>query len=203
MEQKTCRKCQRDLLAFAFCTNMTTRDGLNNFCRKCCKKSCEKWRKRKGSGEKIKAAGKAWACANRDKVLVNRRNYRKRHPERAKQQVANAYAKYKDKYMAMTWHRNLKYKYGITEKEFNAFAEQQNHRCAICGTDKFDGRRKRFCVDHCHSTGVVRGLLCFNCNAMLGCARDSVQTLKTAIAYLERHPKNTQDNWLSDLEEAS
>lgn len=63
-------------------------------------------------------------------------------------------------------------------------AEQQG-RCAICETDK-PGGRGAFHVDHCHSTGVVRGLLCHHCNLALGHLKDDPALLLKAIAYLAK-----------------
>jgi hypothetical protein len=74
--------------------------------------------------------------------------------------------------------------YGISLDERNAMFAQQGARCAICKTDK--GSSKDFHVDHCHKTGVVRGILCRHCNHVLGHARDNTETLAAAIGYLQR-----------------
>ena len=58
--------------------------------------------------------------------------------------------------------------------------------CDICGT-LWDGTKERLCIDHCHITGEVRGVLCKHCNHVLGHSKDSVQILKSAIEYLERN----------------
>ena len=57
--------------------------------------------------------------------------------------------------------------------------------CDICGTP-WDGTKERLCVDHCHTTGKVRGIVCKHCNHILGHSRDSIKTLQSAIVYLER-----------------
>jgi hypothetical protein len=56
--------------------------------------------------------------------------------------------------------------------------------CAICSAPD-ESLKKRLCVDHCHTTGAVRGLLCDNCNTALGKFRDNADTLRRAITYLE------------------
>lgn len=76
----------------------------------------------------------------------------------------------------------LKY-YGITQEDFEALFKEQQGKCAICLTES----KKILNVDHCHTTGKVRGLLCFSCNTLLGTAKDSVKTLNNAIKYLERY----------------
>ena len=69
-------------------------------------------------------------------------------------------------------------RYGLTEPTFAAMAEKQLGLCAIC-LSAF-----RLVVDHSHSTGKVRGLLCRNCNRALGLFRENVQALNRAIEYL-------------------
>ena len=54
-------------------------------------------------------------------------------------------------------------------------------KCFICGLDK---DRRNLCVDHCHTTGKVRGLLCDNCNVGLGRFKDNITLLEKAIKYL-------------------
>ena len=80
----------------------------------------------------------------------------------------------------------LKAKYGITPDEYERIFSTQGGACAICGTTSPVGRGE-FHVDHCHSTGKIRGLLCHHCNVGLGNFRDSTQTLTQAISYLNLH----------------
>ena len=61
--------------------------------------------------------------------------------------------------------------------------ENQKHRCAIC--DEIP--KKTFTIDHCHTTGVVRELLCNSCNVLLGNAKDNISILERAISYLKKH----------------
>lgn len=84
----------------------------------------------------------------------------------------------------------IKWRYGVTPALYNEMLERQHHVCAICKMpetliDRRTGKVKRLAVDHCHTTGKVRGLLCFNCNSGLGHFRDSSATLRGAISYLE------------------
>ena len=74
----------------------------------------------------------------------------------------------------------LKHFYGITPEEYDQMLEEQNG-CGICGK-KFSS----YHVDHCHDTGKVRGILCHNCNIMLGHSFDDITTLTNAITYLAR-----------------
>lgn len=75
-------------------------------------------------------------------------------------------------------------KHGITVKQYDEMYERQKGCCAICGVFKFNRGKHRLVIDHCHNTGVVRGLLCNHCNVGLGFFRDRVDTLAAAIQYL-------------------
>ena len=74
-----------------------------------------------------------------------------------------------------------KAKYGLTPQDVVALLDRQNHRCALC-YKAFEGRR--FCVDHDHRTGEVRGLLHGKCNSLLGMAGDDERVLLRAVRYL-------------------
>ena len=74
-------------------------------------------------------------------------------------------------------------KYGITLEDYEVMLENQNHTCKICGTDAPRGVGA-WKVDHCHTTGNVRGLLCNNCNVGLGLFKDDPAVLASAIKYL-------------------
>lgn len=77
----------------------------------------------------------------------------------------------------------LKRKYGLTEAGYETMLRGQNGVCAICaGTQK-----QRLSVDHCHTTGRVRALLCKKCNSGLGLFRDEVAILEQALTYLKGH----------------
>ncbi len=86
---------------------------------------------------------------------------------------------------------NLKHCYGISLDDFNDIIEEQNGRCLGCGrvfvldaNGIFDG-----CLDHDHGTGRIRGALCRQCNAALGCVKESPETLRRLMAYLDTDRK--------------
>lgn len=76
-------------------------------------------------------------------------------------------------------------KYGITFEDYKNKIDLQNNKCDICKEDLDNG--KHTCVDHCHITGKVRGILCRKCNTILGHAKDNTQTLKNAVKYLKKY----------------
>lgn len=81
--------------------------------------------------------------------------------------------------------RNLELKYGIDDAEYNRLFKLQEGKCAICNRHQIEFTRS-LCVDHDHKTGEIRGLLCTNCNLLLGYSKDNKSTLSSAIEYLHK-----------------
>lgn len=79
--------------------------------------------------------------------------------------------------------RDLRRHYGIDLTTLERMISAQGGRCAIC--DDVFVSNKHTHVDHCHVTGVIRGILCSLCNLMLGHARDDPKRLLAAVQYLE------------------
>lgn len=82
---------------------------------------------------------------------------------------------------------NLRRDFGITSFDYDNIVENQGGVCAICKQPEIatrNGKVKRLAVDHCHDTGIVRGLLCQLCNTMIGNAKDDTDRLLAAIEYL-------------------
>lgn len=78
-------------------------------------------------------------------------------------------------------NNNLRVHHGITVERYEELLQQQDGACAICkGTTG-----KNLAVDHCHTTGRIRGLLCTRCNPGLGYFCDDISLLSAAIEYLE------------------
>lgn len=76
---------------------------------------------------------------------------------------------------------------GVTPDLLVTMFAAQGGRCAICGTDEFNGRGNRPHLDHDHTTGKIRGLLCHSCNTGMGALGDSPEILREAAAYLESY----------------
>lgn len=106
--------------------------------------------------------------------------------------VSNRYHSSED---VRTVHRNNSRKnafkkYGLDETDFDRMFDEQGGKCKICGTEilKVGSSSeivKIACIDHCHETGKVRGLLCRPCNTGLGNFKDNTSYLLGAIKYLE------------------
>lgn len=80
-------------------------------------------------------------------------------------------------------NNELKKMYNLTLEEYHTLSLDQNHVCKICG--EIEPYNTSLAVDHCHTTGEVRGLLCSNCNRALGFMKDSIEILQSAIKYLK------------------
>ncbi|MCC7389392.1 MAG: endonuclease VII domain-containing protein [Phycisphaerales bacterium] len=84
----------------------------------------------------------------------------------------------------------LRAKYRITPEQYEAWAILQDGRCAICRQlPPVTPQRTVLVVDHCHTTGKPRGLLCYRCNASLGMVGESLNVLRNMVRYLEVHGK--------------
>lgn len=76
--------------------------------------------------------------------------------------------------------------YGINGKAYKELYAKQGKACAICKKPGDPTKRLPLAVDHCHKTGIVRGLLCQKCNTGLGQFNDDPDILFEAVEYLER-----------------
>ena len=101
---------------------------------------------------------------NKMRQAANRRAWRRRNPERRH-------------------HYGIKYLYGLDREEYQRLLNAQHGRCALCHREP--GRKRRLCVDHCHETGRVRGLLCIPCNVALGRLAETPERLKVTLRYLQ------------------
>lgn len=121
-----------------------------------------------------------------ERVDYNRTHYNKNKEEiRDKKKQYYHSMKYYDK-NKQAWRENqLKVKYGINSREYNEILQEQESMCKICKKPHGEEKKKRLHVDHCHTTGKIRGLLCGNCNTGIGLFNDSKELLSLAIEYLK------------------
>lgn len=103
------------------------------------------------------------------------REWRKSNPDSVKKWIARN----PTRWARIMLRRRLKL-HGLSIDQYVALLKSQRGRCAICRV-KLD----ESCVDHCHKTSRVRGILCHHCNKLLGFAKDKVKILQQAVKYLE------------------
>ena len=163
---KRCKKCGT-LKAFAdFYRAAGTRDGFRGECKTC--NAADKRQRYLADPQAVIARVKRWQQANPERVNAVQRARRAR-PEvklRARQE-------------------HLKRKYGMTIEQYDAMLEAQGGGCLICGRAPRDDISLH--VDHDHTTGKIRGILCFCCNNALADFQEDVQLLAKAAAYLDGH----------------
>ena len=111
-----------------------------------------------------------WNSDNRDNVRQRNREYKIRCS---------------DNYQ----NSKLKHLFGITLDQYMQMLVDQDFVCKICSRPeraKLHGKIKNLAVDHCHDTGKVRGLLCAQCNTVLGTVEDNIERLYSMIQYLKK-----------------
>lgn len=155
---KVCSKCKKRKYKKSFTKDKYQKDGLTYDCS-ICRRIKNKEYHMKNPGLKKK---------NND----SRKEYRKEYYSRPETK-----RKHKSDY--------LKRKYGITIEEFDKMYEMQKGLCKICVQPERTVRNRTLAVDHCHKTGIIRGLLCSHCNRALGLLGDDVNLLKIAYNYLK------------------
>lgn len=126
-----------------------------------------------------------YAAKNRDKILDAHRDYHALHREarnRARIQ------RYNETPVEVRRKRRVMQQYGISGEAYDALIAPGV--CAICGAAESrtsTGKRKGLAVDHCHTSGRPRGLLCNNCNTGIGWFEEDPERLRAAIGYLALH----------------
>lgn len=144
---------------------------------------CSEWRS-KGDFNKDSGApdGLGYRCR------PCRRKYRR------SQEVQSRTSEYNKKYalenpelMKKKDRKNsLKRFWGMTPEQFEAMKVKQGGTCALCPKTE-SNPHKSLCIDHDHTTGKIRGLLCDNHNRAMGLFKDSIEDMEKAIQYLLSH----------------
>lgn len=110
--------------------------------------------------------------------------YQKRNRPKIIARIANWIRENPDKHKEYCRRSSIRKRYGLTHDQYEAMFAAQDGRCAICRTRAEDAPRRILAIDHCHSTGKIRGLLCDSCNHGVGMFKDSPELMKAAIDYL-------------------
>jgi len=167
---KTCTKCKINKPRDEFCGDKRNKNGLQSHC-----KICQREYRKTPEG--------------RIKYMASMRRYYSTPKGNTKYKANLRKYMITPKGKEVKRNIDLKHRYDITIEEYNKMLEDQGGVCAICGTDKTGGKG-RFCVDHDHETDKIRGLLCRNCNLLLGNAKDSIKTILKASQYLSQSKLN-------------
>jgi len=144
---------------------------------------------------------------NKEENARKAREARKADPERFREYYRRRYEKNREQILEQNraWALanpdkvraiKLRHDYGTTPEEVDQKLLDQGGLCAICQVDleqivqhNKDGtvRGTGICIDHCHETGKVRGIICSGCNKGLGCFKDDPARMRAAADYIEKH----------------
>lgn len=125
-----------------------------------------------------------WQKRNPDKVVEARNRWRSKPDSSAKElAAAKSWQKRHPKAVVKNSMRQCLRVYGLSVEDYYEMVNKQSGKCYICGIIP----SRRLYVDHNHTTGKVRKLLCSHCNLMLGMVKESTETLEKAIQYLHEH----------------
>lgn len=180
---KRCSKCGLEKPLTEFWRDAHTPDGKYRHCKDCCRE-----------------AQRQWKAKNPERVKHHAKKFREEHPEQVKQWMRDAYERNPQKYIDyatarkdrdpeawayLQFRNRLRREYGLAIEDYERMLAEQGELCAICRGPQTPGRR--LAVDHCHKTGLVRGLLCDNCNKTLGLFGESAERFDRCAEYLRRH----------------
>ena len=148
-------------------------------------KVCTKCGKKKKITEFSKDKGQSSGLRPECRECVSKYYYKN------KERINKKNKEWREKNKKKLREKDLKNKYNITTKEYKKLKKDQKNSCAICGKKETrktnNGKTQRLSIDHDHETGKVRGLLCKNCNSVLGYIKEDILLLKNMIKYLIKH----------------
>src|SRR5271157_139850 len=188
---KKCNKCGLLLSKENFRKNKLRKDGFFCWCKKCTKIYNEE--RYKNNEEISRERSRNYYKKNKEKKKKHNIEYLEKNKEKIKE-----YAKiYRGKNSKKLKDLQLKYYYNISLEEWNNIFNEQEKKCAICGKISKDFKCS-FSVDHCHSTGKIRGLLCSSCNLNLGYYEKYKEKFEE---YLTRETNYGYINDINDIKE--
>ena len=205
MKTKVCTKCKEEQPIDKFSTNKNTKDGLTFWCKGCVKKYCI------DNKERITYKRKQYYQNNKEKSNIYNQQYRKDNKEwfsayhkqysidhkeemkatrlryniKNRKKIAKKSREFAQNNPDIIFARYLKTTYNMSVEDYEKRLRRQGGTCYICrNTEDERKQRRRLSIDHNHTTGEVRGLLCSKCNIGLGCFRDNPDLLIKASKYL-------------------
>jgi hypothetical protein len=203
---RKCSKCHVEKTVDEFSYRRTSPDGLHQWCKACnsayqaAYRAANRdrltqqkrdyytnvWSKDPDRRKRHNEYSLRWSKDNADRCRRVKRE-RLSHPEEYRKYLESGKAyRAKPETKNLERERCLRHKFGLSLADWDAIFDSQGCVCAICKRAD-PGCRRTWHTDHCHVAGHVRGILCGDCNLALGHARESIETLRSMIRYLERH----------------
>lgn len=128
---------------------------------------------------------KNYNLTHKEKIAARSKKHYEENKERITAQHKKWYEKHRDQLLIWKKEYSLKNKYGLDFRTYFELIESQNYECAICKTEIKDPRKRA--IDHCHTSGTIRGILCQQCNKGLGHFGDDPKRLLRAAKYLQKY----------------
>lgn len=188
---KTCTRCGEHKSLDDYYTDKNARDQRKSECKVCTKKLTRAYEVSHKDEVNARARRRYAVVGNTEPKRAASRKWRKGNPEALKLSSRNT---------------KLKLKYGVTRRQLDDIYAHQRGECAVCRRQiSWDSTEKNTKphIDHCHETGVVRGLLCLTCNTGIGMLGDSVSLLDAAKSYLLQYAPTTRNIGQPDVRPAS
>jgi len=183
---KKCNKCKELKSLDNFSKDLSRKDGLKHICKKCSDIMHANWLV--NNNDKAKMHANNSYQKRKEAISQRRKELRTLNPEKYRLSAKNTRIKnlthYQQKNREAAWKQA-----GILDMTHDKYVEllkSQNYKCAICLTHS-DDLKRNLAVDHNHSTGIVRGLLCDACNRAIGYLKESESILISAINYLKKY----------------
>ena len=168
---KLCWSCKLTKPFSDFNKCKTGSHGLQGRCRDCGRMQCRAWYERNKESERERARNRARVYGPKERE--RNKQWAAANPEKARHHSRK---------------KLLGKKYNMTVEEHDGLFASQGFACGACGSPN-PNSKKGWSTDHCHKTGVIRGIVCHHCNIGIGHAKDNAETLRKWIAYLERSLK--------------
>lgn len=177
--EKPCLKCRMVKVIDLFDFRPTTKDGRNTICKKCVRARSLAYGKRRREASIIATEKQCAVCESTKpaKDFYIDRGYKDGLSRRCRpcnRDTINLAKRCRQ--------------FGITVDDYRSMVHLQKDVCAICKRAPLKVHPNGFSIDHCHASGIVRGLLCNHCNTGLGFFEDNPTVLQNAVAYLTNIP---------------
>lgn len=185
----TCPICEQTLPLEAFARNSRRLSGRGTYCKPCAREKYHLPARERNRGAERPLEGEQ-ECRQCGETKPYSEYYWEQDKGRYKYRCRTCVGEKGRAYWrgagsAMQRERQLAAKYGLTVAEFDAMLAAQGGGCAICSS-AVNPDTNSLAVDHCHSTGKVRGILCGLCNKAIGLLRDDPLLLERAVIYLRK-----------------
>lgn len=159
---KECRRCGERKDASKFSIDRASKDGLRSACKAC--DAAARRKRYRADPERYKASVRRWQRKNAERHDDYQRRYKAEVQNRERERDAH-----------------LRRSLGIGLETYTKLRDSQGNRCAICLHEPEDGQRLH--VDHDHTSGRVRGLLCVRCNNAIGLLGEDLDAMEEAVFY--------------------